>query len=160
MPTHDAVDLRLLEVDLRHDESTVLRVYDDANGHPIVPGSHVIGHPTIGIGRALDVNGISDDEATDMLWADMARYAEELMPLPWFAGLDRGRRRAVMNMRHQMGLNGLLGFRKMIAAIGVGNYVAAAAAGLDSQWARTQSPARAVRVMALLEHGDPQGVST
>jgi lysozyme len=155
MSPASAVDYRLMEVELRRDEKTVLRVYDDATGHPIIPGSHVIGHPTIGVGRALDTCGITDDEATDLLWGNMAEYSGELMALPWFVGLDRGRRRAIMNMRHQMGLAGLLQFRRMIAAIEAGDLAAAAAAGLDSQWARTQSPVRAQRVMALLEHGDP-----
>jgi lysozyme len=151
----DVTNFHALEADLRRDEGVVLRVYDDATGQPIIPGSHVFGHPTIGVGRALDVHGISEDEATDLLWADMARYAEELMPLPWFAALDQARRRAVMNMRHQLGLAGLLAFKNMIAALEVQNYTLAAAEGMDSQWARVQSPQRALRVMALLEHGDP-----
>jgi lysozyme len=151
----DVTNFHFLEGDLRRDEGVVLRVYDDATGQPIIPGSHVFGHPTIGIGRALDVNGITEDEATDLLWADMAAYAEELIKLPWFETLDQTRRRAIMNMRHQLGLAGLLAFQRMIAALEVQNYTLAAAEGMDSQWARVQSPQRALRVMALLEHGDP-----
>lgn len=37
-------------------------VYDDATGHAIGPGTHCVGHPTIGVGRALDVHGISMSE--------------------------------------------------------------------------------------------------
>jgi lysozyme len=140
---------------LRRDEGVLLQVYDDANGQQIVPGYRLVGHPTIGVGRALDVHGISQDEATDLLWADMAKYAEELMPLPWFAALDPARRRAIMNMRHQLGLGGLLLFKNMIVCLEAKDYTAAAIAGGKSQWARTQSPQRAQRVLALLEHGDP-----
>ena len=41
---------------LTDEEALRFVVYDDATGRPIVPGTHVIGHPSIGIGRALDVH--------------------------------------------------------------------------------------------------------
>ena len=54
------------------DEGVRLRVYDDATGEPLHPGMTLKGHPSIGYGRALDVNGISLKESKlrdAMIWS-------------------------------------------------------------------------------------------
>lgn len=61
---------------LRAEEGLRLTVYDDATGKPIKPGTLVKGHPTIGIGRALDVNGITEAEAEYLKANDVAKITE------------------------------------------------------------------------------------
>lgn len=146
------IDLDQMTVELVQDEGKRNTVYDDATADPIRPGSRVAGHPTIGIGRALDIHGISDNEAYGMLHNDLLLYVEQLDPLPWFAAMDANRQRAIVNMRHQLGLQGLLGFSAMIQAVTLQQWNQAASDGLASQWA-TQTPRRAERAMRLLRTG-------
>lgn len=150
-------DFQAMIDDLIADEREVLTVYDDATGIAIRPGSQVKGHPTIGIGRALDVNGISKAESRVMCMNDVGRYLRELLMIDWWMKLDPVRQRAIMNMRHQLGLNGLLGFRGMIAAIERQDWPAAQAAGLDSSW-HTQTPDRCERLMTVIRTGRPYDI--
>jgi lysozyme len=55
-------------------------------------------------------------------------------------------------MAYQMGVEGVQGFSKMIAALQVGDYPRAADEALDSLWAK-QTPARARDVAQRLESG-------
>lgn len=135
------------------EEGIKLRVYDDATGIPIGPGSHVIGHPTIGIGRALDVRGLTVDEARQLCFTDIASIVDDLSGLPWFAGLDAVRQRAVSQMRFQLGMGGLLAFHDMITALSRQQWQAAADACLASHW-RDQAPARCLRIASMLVTGE------
>lgn len=145
-------DLPAMLAQLTSEEGDRLLVYDDATGLPIGPNSHVIGHPTIGIGRALDVDGISSAEASAMLLSDIKRYLVQLNALPWFTALDGIRQRVIVDMRHQLGMHGLLGFQEMIGAITRQDWNTAAAAGLDSAWYH-ETPGRAQHLMAMLRTG-------
>jgi lysozyme len=131
-----------------------LTVYDDATGKPLHPGDTLIGHPTIGIGRALDTHGISLTEGRCLIMNDIAVYCLELRRLGWFTTMDDVRQRAIINMRHQLGLAGLLRFNEMIRYISVKDYQAASRAGLASDWAR-ETPNRARHVMSQLATGVP-----
>jgi lysozyme len=129
------------------------QVYDDATGQPIKPGSHVIGHPTIGVGRALDVKGISPVEVSDLLLNDMHAIADALhSKLKWFDSLDDTRQVILASMAFQMGVDGLLGFKNMLAAIERGDYATAGAEMLDSAWAK-QTPSRAQHMAEAMRTG-------
>ena len=52
-----------------------------------------------------------------------------------------------------MGAEGLLGFRRMLTALAVGNYHGAAKEMLDSKWARSDSPSRAERLAKIMREG-------
>jgi lysozyme len=146
----------LLTKELTQAEGLRLTVYDDATGEPIKPGSHVQGHPTIGIGRALDVKGISPTEANSLLLNDMHAVGNSLYQyFSWFESLDDVRQVVLASMCFQMGLHGLLAFTKMLNAIERGDYKDAAAEMLDSTWAR-QTPARAQRLAAMMKTGKAQ----
>jgi lysozyme len=56
-------------------------------------------------------------------------------------------------MAYEMGVAGVLGFHDMLRACQAGDWSGAAAAGLDSDWARKEAPARAERLMAMLRNG-------
>ena len=140
------------------DEGVRLTVYDDATGLPIVPGTRVIGHPTIGIGRALDVRGITAAETAYLLNNDMLDFTKSLLATyPWFARLTPTRQDVLTNMAFNLGPTGFAGFRKMLAALVAGDYFKAAEEILDSKAAR-QLPARYERLanaMALNSYVDP-----
>lgn len=149
-------DVNQMIEELTAEEADILVVYDDASGLPIRPGSVVVGHPTIGVGRALDLRGILPTESHLMIANDVATYVSELNRLPWWVALDPPRQRAIVNMRHQMGLAGLLAFHKMIAALERKDWAGAQAEALDSDWATDETPARAKRVALVLLTGMDQ----
>lgn len=66
--------------------------------------------------------------------------------------MDESRRMALMNMVYQLGIAGVLGFRKMINHLNAGNYRAASLEALNSKWAR-QTPNRARRVTSVISTG-------
>lgn len=138
---------------LTREEGERLFVYDDATGKNIRPGTLVVGHPTIGYGRALDVRGISHERALSMLDDDITLALEDVPPLvPSWPQLSVNRQAVLAAMAFQLGANGLAGFRQMRARIGAGDFAGAAACMLDSLWAR-QTPQRALRMAELMRKG-------
>ncbi len=137
---------RLIE-QLRRDEGEVLHAHEDH-----------LGYVTIGVGRLIDKRrggGISREEAAYLLNNDIARIDQTLRArLPWFAALDEVRQCALVNMAFQLGTEGIMRFPKMLAAVRDGHYYDAEQHGLDSKWAREQTPARARRVMRQLATGE------
>jgi lysozyme len=70
--------------------------------------------------------------------------------------MDRGnenRRAVLISMAYQMGVHGLLKFKKMLSAILHENWREAAKEGLDSRWAK-QTPSRANRHMEVMRTGE------
>lgn len=137
-------------------EGLCLKVYDDATGHLIGPGSHVTGHPTIGYGRALDVQGISVGVARQWLEADLdACERGLLLNWPWLGTVDDVRFGVLVEMAYQLGIAGLSGFTHVLAAVQARDWKAAGEAMVDSLWAR-QTPRRAAALRQILESGvDP-----
>jgi lysozyme len=97
------------------------------------------GYITIGFGRCIDRRrgqGISLAEAEEMLAHDIRdRTADVLIAIPWAQRLDDVRRAVLVNMAFNLGVNGLLGFKKALAAMKVGAWATAAEHMLDSKWA-------------------------
>lgn len=108
---------------------------------------------TVAIGRNLDDVGIDAEEARYLLDRDIARAVADLATFPWFESLDRIRQRALIDMRFQLGAKGLRGFRRMLAALSVGDYERGADEALDSKWARTDTPVRAQTIAQMLRTG-------
>lgn len=141
------------ESDLEAEEGKRLKVYDDKTGKPIVPGYTVIGHPTIGVGRALDTKGITDEEAEYLLANDMKDVEAELdRNLPWWRSRPDPVRRSLGDMCFELGITGLLGFKKMLSCIQAGDYAGARKAAWDSDWAR-EVPSRAGLVISRFRDG-------
>lgn len=144
----------LLTTLLTKDEGVRLTVYDDATGQAIKPGSHVIGHPTIGIGRALDTHGLTQREAAELLHNDMWAVSGEIYKrLPWVEQLDEVRQVVLASMAFQMGVDGLLGFHDTLQAVQAKAYTRAAQEMLSSHWAQ-QTPARAKRLAEMMRTGE------
>lgn len=110
-------------------------VYDDASGKPIVPGSLVKGHPTIGYGLALDVRGLSMAEALFLLHSGEADiWAQVTAALPWALTLDDVRQAALLSMAYNLGVQGLLGFPNTLACMQKGDWAGTVANLKQSKW--------------------------
>ena len=131
-----------LERELIRDEGLRLKPYHDS-----------VGKLTIGVGRNLDDNGISEAEALMMLRNDIVNSQQELERLRWFRQLDSRRKDAILNMHFNLGLPRLLSFKKMIAALEQGKWDKAADEALNSRWAE-QVGERAVRISLIIRYGD------
>ncbi len=107
------------------------------------------GKLTIGYGRNIEDVGITEDEAEILLDHDIRQARTDLdHALPWWRDLPASWQRGLVNMRFNLGLTRLLGFKRMLAALQAGDGDRAADEALDSKWAQ-QVGARARRVAAL-----------
>lgn len=147
-------ELKRLRERLWEHEDERLVVYDDATGKPLRPGMTLIGYPTIGVGRNLVTRGITKVESRMLLENDLMSVTRDVQhALPWMATLAPARQSVLVEMAFQMGLQGLLGFKKALTAVREGRYEDAAREMLDSKWAR-QTPARAKRLAQIMETGE------
>lgn len=129
-------------------------VYDDATGLPLTPGMTLKGHPTIGIGRCLDLNGVTEAEINAMEADDVSECTADLaMLFPGFAGFGDARQAALIDMRFTLGGGGFRAFKDVIAGVRGDDWAAAATAALASMWARKEDPTRAKRDAMLLRTG-------
>ncbi len=130
---------------LRRDEGVRLKPYKDS-----------VGKITIGVGRNLDDVGITTDEADLLLHNDVNHAIAMLeQALPWAMNLDEPRLGAMINLCFNMGVGGLLQFKKALAAMESGDYSGAAAEFKNSVWA-TQVGSRAYRLTLQIESGQWQ----
>lgn len=139
------VDLTKLKEDLIRDEGLVLHAYKDTKGYL-----------TIGVGRLIDKarnGGISKKEALFLLDNDILGTITELdKKLPWFKGLSEVRQRALVNMAFNLGINGLMNFKKMLRAMEIGHFDRAALEARDSKW-YFQVGDRAKRIVKMIQEG-------
>src|SRR6267143_1916261 len=125
-------------------------------GNRLMPYRDHYGFLTIGYGRNLDANGISEDEAALMLDNDLARFTTAVdSRYPWATALDEVRRAVLIGMAMNMGLGGLAGFRHLLDAARAGDW-ATAAAQIRASHYHTQLPERSERYARQLETGQWQ----
>jgi lysozyme len=126
-------------------------------GERLKPYRCTAGKLTIGVGRNLEDRGISREESAMLLANDIANEERELLrALPWVAKLDEVRQRVLLDMSFNLGLVGLLGFKRTLSTIEAGDYQAAATMMLDSKWAK-QVGQRAERLSRMMATGkDPR----
>lgn len=112
---------------------------------------------TIGVGRNLDDLGITEDEADYLLANDIERIKIALMrEIPWMEKLNDVRQRVLLDMAFNLGIAGLLRFKKTLKAVEDGEYEKAGRMMLDSKWA-TQVGKRADRLSVMMNIGkDPK----
>lgn len=150
------IDKIIAELDA--EEGWRAAVYDDATGQPITKGTLVQGYPTIGFGFCVDAfRGEPMPKEVGDLWQRMLvaqRIAALTVRWPPFVEQPDDVKRALIGMSYQMGVEGVMGFGDMIAALERGDRDAAATEALDSHWAHDQTHARAQR-MATLIRGTP-----
>lgn len=112
---------------LRRDEGVRLKPYTDT-----------VDKLTIGVGRNLTDDGITDAEATDLLSNDVASVVAQLTPLAWWSALDEVRQWALVNVAFNLGVPRLLHFPSMLHYLGLKDFDNAAAQLLDSDYARQE----------------------
>ena len=107
---------------------------------------------TIGIGYNLDA-GMPFDEAVLLMRHRIDKIRRALLErLEWFPKLNEARQAALLSMAYQMGLSGLLGFRRTLATMESGDWEKASLEMLNSKWAR-QTPERAQRTAYIIRYG-------
>lgn len=112
------------------------------------------GKLTVAIGRNLDDRGISEDEAKYLLHNDITICKQELNLLyPIIKALNSARENVLINMCFNIGIKRLSGFKKMWAAIVVGDFEEAAKQMLDSKWAN-QVGKRATELAEIMKTGE------
>ncbi len=128
---------------LQRDEGEILHCYQDS-----------MGYSTIGVGCLIDKRkggGITHEEAMYLLENRVNGVIARLRAaLPCFANLSEPRRGVLINMAFNMGVPGLLGFKKMLSLLDVGDYDGAASEMLDSAWA-TQVGERSRRLAVQMQ---------
>jgi len=131
---------------VRAHEGCVLTAYQDS-----------LGFWSIGIGRLIDARkggGITLEEAEYLLGHDLAAAHHDLeVTLPWWAELDEVRQRALIELRFNLGMAGLLLFRWTLAHLQAREYTQAAESLLVSKWAQQVGPRRSARLAEMLREG-------
>lgn len=126
------------------------------------------GYLTIGVGRNLETNpltaeerrligdwrdGIIKEQAFYLLRNDIRRVVGECEQyIPFWKQLDNERQYALVDMAFNLGVKGLLGFKKMLTAMGVGNWGQAANECLASKYAKEVGK-RAIRIAETIKTG-------
>ena len=122
------------------------------------------GYLTIGYGRNIETNGISEAEAEFMLSNDLIACESELKDEGWYNQLDETRRAVVLNMAFNLGKPKLMQFKKFIGALSDDDYETASkemVTGSDgvspSKWA-SQVGSRAYELADQMRTGQWQDV--
>ena len=93
------------------------------------------GFTTIGVGRNLDVRGLSPDEIELLLANDLQLCVDDLSKYSWWPELSSARKAALLDLRFCVGSAGFRGFKRMLAAIQKQDWPLAALELLDSKFA-------------------------
>ena len=137
-------------------------------GCKLIPYRCPSGYLTIGVGRNLETNPLTEEEkkvcgdyqrgitknaAFYLLKNDIQKAQRECEKhIPFFLRLDNERQYALLDMCFNLGIKGLLQFKLMLEALGTGNYQRAADECLNSNYAR-QTKKRAGRIAETIRTG-------
>jgi len=128
-----------LTEDLIKNEALRLKPYHDT-----------VGKLTIGVGRNLDDQGVTKEEALYLLSNDIDSVLGELsQKVDCWPALPDLQKIGLADMCFNLGWPRLSKFKKMLAALNKGEFELAATEALDSKWAK-QVGKRSERVAALL----------
>lgn len=114
------------------------------------------GHPTIGYGVNLEITPIPRHIAE--LWTrHIIRSIHGTLQkrIPFYDDLDPARQAVLVSLAYQLGVGGLLRFRRMLAAVSSQDYASAARELADSRLA-SQTPERVRRHQEILLRGSVQ----
>lgn len=139
---------------LKELEGLRLKPYDDHDGLEFTQGDLLTGKLTIGWGRNLNDRGITKEEAQYLFDNDLD-YVEAAArkAFPWFASLDPVRQDVIVNLCFNIGIGGVQGFKRMIAAIERHDWPQAAWELSNSQWKSQVGRERHDMLTEALEYG-------
>lgn len=122
-------------------------------GLRLKPYRCISGKLTIGIGRNLDANGISKEEAEILFRNDLLEAKLQGINLVRnFYTLNEARQAVIISMIFQMGAKGFAKFKNTIKFIEAKNFEKAARNMLLSLWA-VQTPRRARELSKMMKEG-------
>lgn len=125
---------RMLEQLKRHEGLSLEAYYCPAGKLTIGYGHNLEAWPVHGLGEG---SVIDHARATALLIDDVERVADELdRRIPWWRELCEERQAVLLNMGFNLGVAGLMGFGKMLAACERGAFLRAAEEMGDSRWAQ------------------------
>jgi lysozyme len=138
---------------MSYDESTLTQELMRDEGVKLKPYRCTAGKLTIGVGRNIEDNGISNEEAAFMLKSDIKNCERDLdILLPGWKNFSDTRQRVLLNMVFNMGRARLSGFAKFLACLKMSDFTGAADQMMDSAWAK-QVGQRAVRLRDMMVRG-------
>ena len=136
------MDREQLKTRLRSDEGWAAFPYKDH-----------LGFDTIGYGFLIDrKKGGGLPKVVAEFWLDyLIQERTKALTLAWppFTKQPEEIQSSLLEMSYQMGVAGVLAFKKMLAALERGDQAEAERQALDSTWA-TQTPGRAKRIAAVI----------
>ena len=122
-------------------------------GLRLKPYVDTVGKVTIGYGKNLTDNGITEVQALDFLMEEINQVMEELPPkISFWNGLSEVRQRVLADMAFNMGVPTLLSFKKMLTYLKLGEYNLAADQMENSLWYE-QVKGRAVKLTKMMRTG-------
>lgn len=164
------------------DKERLSRSVDSNEGYRSLPYKDTKDLYTFGKGRCLETNPLSGEEYRHLLdggylvisitergadwlkWRELNAIERECASAfaPFWNELNDARQNVLIEMVYQMGMGsakerkGVKGFVEMLKAIRVKDWDRAYEEGLDSDWHRNDSPARARELMLQLKTGEFQ----
>jgi lysozyme len=138
----------------------------DHEGLVLTPYKDTVGVETIGVGHNMKARplslemqhtlsrtgAITEDQAMELLEADIDIVVEELNKFEWFGGLSDARQNALIDIVFNLGLSRFMGFKNLIAAIETEDFDTAEKEMLDSLWAR-QVGRRSLDLAQMIKNG-------
>ncbi|HDC4672328.1 glycoside hydrolase family protein [Enterobacter kobei] len=147
-----------------YDEGEKLTIYKDTEGYWTIGVGHLLTKSPskdeairqldklVGTGHYGYIN---KQESRKILEIDINQTIKQIGRtelINVYTSLDIVRRTALVNMCYQLGVQGVLQFKKMLGYLEQGDYEKAADEALNSKWAK-QTPNRARRVTEVLRTG-------
>jgi lysozyme len=113
------------------------------------------GKLTLGYGRNLEDTGISRTEAEIFMFFDVCRIMDELdKKVNFWVHQPVAVKIVLIQMAYQLGVNGLLSFRRFLHALSISDYTVAVAEMFDSKWA-VQTPRRVLSLAEIIQNMPP-----
>jgi len=111
----------------------MIKRHEGFSGKPYVCSQ---GYTTIGYGRNLDSNPLTESEASVLLQNDIYKAIRQLDKYKWFQTVDEVRCEALIDFMFNVGPGTFAQFKKMIAAIEKEDWEEASNQLLDSRYAK------------------------
>ena len=140
---------------LSDDMSKLLDQVKRHEGFSGVPYKCAADKTTIGYGRNLESNPLTKEEATLLLDNDLRMVMYSLRDHKLLDGHNEARNAVIINMAFNLGVTGLLRFKKTLEYYRNGDYESASREMLDSKWAR-QVKGRAIELSKQMLTGEWQ----
>lgn len=135
---------------LTKEDELFIKKSEDYRSHPY---KDTVNKLTIGWGRNIEDNGISEDEGELMFQNDLKRSIKELEQYSWYLIAPDSVKKALINMNFNLGLTRLLTFKRMILALIQKDYPKAAMEAMNSKWSN-QVGERARKIARMISEGE------